>query len=372
MSLMTVKLWRDARATWPRLAMMVVAIAVSLTVFGGVLFAWSAIHRETEIAYLGTEPASATIVFGPGVEADEMAAIAGQAQTRPGVLEAAGRTQFTSNIEVNGTAREISLQVFAAAPGDPMRMATFEVQQGSWPPAPGEIFIRRDSLSLLDAAVGDSITVTTPGGKALLLKVAGVVYDPSLAPAEQQQTAQGYLSTASLAAVGEPDVFNQLKLQIADPGAMTPSRDRDAIVATAGAVAQWLQQEQGLAIREIQAPTPYAHPHQGQADALLTALLIGAGMALLLATILVANMLNGLFTQQIPQIGIMKAIGARSRRIGRLYLTMTLLVAGAATLLALAPAIWIGRTLAPFVFGFLGIQAGSVAAAWWTYLVLLA
>jgi putative ABC transport system permease protein len=372
MSLMMVKLWRDVRATWPRLAMMVVAIAVSLTVFGGVLFAWSAIHRETEIAYLGTEPASATIVFGPGVEAEQMAAIARQARTRPGVLEATGRTQFTSDIEVNGAAREIPLQVFAAAPDDPMRMATFDVQQGSWPPAPGEIFIRRDSLSLLDIAVGDTITITTPGGKTAPLKVAGVVYDPSLAPAEQQQTAQGYLSTASLAALGEPDVFNQLKIQVADPGSATPSRSRDTIVAKAGAVAQWLQQEQGLTIREIQVPTPYAHPHQGQADALLTALLIGAGAALLLATILVANMLNGLFTQQIPQIGIMKAIGAHSTRIGRLYLAVTALVAGIATLIALPPAVLIGRTLAPFVFGFLGIQAGSVAAAWWTYFLVLA
>ena len=39
---------------------------------------------------------------------------------------------------------------------------------------------------------------------------------------------------------------------------------------------------------------------------------VGARAAVLLSAILVANMLNGVFTQQIPQIGIMKAIGARS------------------------------------------------------------
>ncbi len=372
MSLMGVKLRRDLRATWPRLVLMVVAIAVSLTVFGGVLFAWSAIGRETEQAYLGTEPASATIRFGPGVDAEEMAAIAAQARTRPGVIEATGRTQFTSEIEVNGRPRDIPLQVFVAAPDEPMRMATFQVQQGSWPPSVGDVFIRRDSFTLLDVAVGDTVTVTTPGGKRARLRVAGTVYDPSLAPAPQQQTGQAYLSTASLAALGEPDVLDQLKIQVAGPGQATPSRDRHAIVAVAGEVGQWLQREHGLAIREIQVPKPYAHPHQGQADALLSALLVGAGAALLLATILVANMLGGLFTQQIPQIGIMKAIGARSARIGRLYLAMTLIVAGAATLLALPLGILIGRGLAPNVLGFLGIQAASVAAAWWTYLVILA
>jgi putative ABC transport system permease protein len=369
---MAVKLRRDLRAIWPRLALMVAAIAVSLTVFGAVLFAWSTIGRETERAYLGTGPASATIQFGPGVDADEMAAIAAEARRRPGVIEATGRTQFTSDVEVNGAPRDIPLQVFVAAPDDPMRMASFQVQQGLWPPAAGEVLLRQDTLALLQAGVGDTVTVTTPGGKAARLRVAGTVYDPSLAPAGQQQTGQGYLSTAALAALGEPDALDQLKIQVADPVQAVPSRDRAAIVATASDVAQWLQRDHGSAIREIQVPKPYAHPHQGQADALLGALLVGAGVALLLAAILVATMLNGLFTQQIPQIGIMKAIGARAARIGRLYLAMTLLVAGAATVLALPPAILLGRGLAPNVFGFLGIQTASLTPAWWTYLAVLA
>ena len=367
-SLLAVKLRRDLAATWVRIAMMVFAIAVSLTVFGGVLFAWSAINRETAAAYLGTEPASATIRFGPAVDEDEMAAIVAAARTRPGVIEAAGRTVFSSEVLVNGEPRVIPLQVFAAPPDDPMRMATFEVEGGSWPPAPGEILIRKDSLELLGVKVGDTVAAQTPGGATARFRVAGTVYDPSLAPAPQQQTAQGYLSTASL---GEQDSLDQLKIQA---GTTTPSRDRDEIVAVAvaAAVAKWLEQDRGVTIREIQVPKPYAHPHQGQANALLSALLIGAAAALLLSAILVANMLNGLFTAQIPQIGIMKAIGAGSVRIGRLYLAMTLVVAGAATLLGLGPGILVGRAFTPAVLGFLGIRAASVSPAWWTYLVVLA
>jgi putative ABC transport system permease protein len=143
-------------------------------------------------------------------------------------------------------------------------------------------------------------------------------------------------------------------------------------VAIAGQVGIWLQREQGLAIREIQVPKPYAHPHQWQADALLGSLLAGGAAALLLATILVANMLNGLFTQQIPQIGIMKAIGAGSGRIGQLYMAMTLLVAAAATLLALGPAILLSRVGVGQFTSFLGIQAAALAAPRWTYAVVLA
>jgi putative ABC transport system permease protein len=373
-SMLTVKLRRDLRATWSRLALMVVAIAVSLTVFGGVLAAWGAMDRESSRAYLSTEPASATILLDRPIDAGRMAAIAAQARQRPGVIEATGRTQFTSeSVQVNGQARELPLQVFVATPNDPMRMAKFDTQQqGSWPPSPGDIYIGEDSLSLLEVAVGDTVTVQTPSGDPLRLRVTGTVYDPSLSPAGQEQTGRGYLSTASLATSRQPALLDQLKLQVADPGQTVPSRDRDTIVAVAGQVGAWLQRNDRLAIREVQVPTPYAHAHKWQADALLLSLLAGGAAALLLSAILVANMLNNLFTQQIPQIGIMKAIGARSGRIGRQYVAMTLIVAAAATLLALGPAVLIGRALAGQAFGFLGIQATSLAAPRRAYVVVLA
>jgi putative ABC transport system permease protein len=121
--------------------------------------------RETGDAYLSTEPASATILLDEPIDAGQMAAIATEARERPGVVEATGRTQFDSDVEVDGRPREIPLQVFATAPDDPMRMAKFDVgRSGSWPPSRGEIFIGRDSLTLLGVAVGDTVTVTPPGG----------------------------------------------------------------------------------------------------------------------------------------------------------------------------------------------------------------
>jgi putative ABC transport system permease protein len=372
-SMLRVKLRRDLRASWSRLVLMVIAIAVSLTAFGGILFAWASIGRETSGGYMSTEPASATIVLENGVDIGRMAAIADQARRRPGVIEATGRTQFDSKLEVNGQPRDAALQVFVAVPDDPMRMVRFDLgQQGAWPPAAGEILIRDDSLALLGVAVGDTVTIQPPGGERVRLRVAGTVYDPSLAPTPQETKGRGYLSAAALASAGQPATLDQLKLQVADPGQTVPSRDRDTVVAKASEVGRWLQRDYGLTVQEIQVPEPYAHPHQWQADVLLVALLAGGAAALLLATILVATMLNNLFTQQIPQIGIMKAIGARSGRIGRLYLAMTLLVATAATLLALGPAILIGRAGLQALLEMLGIQPASLAAPWWTYVVLLA
>src|SRR5262245_32977309 len=120
---------------------MVIAIAISLTVFAGVLYAWGAMRRETADAYVGTEPASATILLDEPIAVSQMAAIAAEARSRPGIIEATGRTQFTSDVEVNGRLLEIPLQVFVAAPDDSMRIARFYPERKSWPPPPGEIFI---------------------------------------------------------------------------------------------------------------------------------------------------------------------------------------------------------------------------------------
>ena len=359
--MLAVKLRRDLRASWPRFTLMVVALAVSLTVFGGILSAWAVASRETGGAYLSTRPASATIVLADGVDAPTMAQIAAEARQRPQVIEATGRTQFRSAIEVNGEPRTVPLQAFVAPPDDPMRMVRFDLR-GDWPPADGEILLGDDgSGALLGANVGDVITVENP---PMRLRVAGTVYDPSLAPSMQEQKGHGYLASTSIP-------LDQLKIQVADPGRTVPSRDRDTITAVAGDVATWLARDHGVTIAEIQVPKPYTHPHQWQSDVLLLSLLAGAGAALLLASILVATMLNNLFTQQIPQIGIMKAIGARSARIGRLYLAMTLLVAAAATFLAVGPAMWLGQDRVEGLLTMLGIRPASLAAPWWTYLAVV-
>jgi putative ABC transport system permease protein len=371
-NLLGVKLRRDLRASWSRFVLMIGAIAVSLTVFGAVLSAWAAIERETSGAYLSTQPASATIVLDHGITTEQMAAIAAQVRSEAQVIEATGRTQFTSEVEVNGQPRAIPLQVYVAASDDPMRMVKFDLTEaGSWPPSAGEIRLAGDSQALLAAESGDSITVTTPNGERLQLRVGGTVYDPSLAPSVQEQAGHGYLSTTSLATSGAGPLLDQLKIQVSDPGSATPTRDRATAVAVASKVAAWLQQQHGLTVAEVQVPEPYAHPHQYQADILLLSLLGGGLAALVLSTILVASMLNNLFTQQTPQIGILKAIGATSARITRHYLVMTVLVATTATALALAPAMLIGRQLLGQVLGMLGIRPVSVAAPWWADVVII-
>jgi putative ABC transport system permease protein len=372
--LLFVKLLRDLRGTWGRIVLMIAALSVTLIMFSGVLYTWGITGREFPRAYLSTDPASATLVFERAIDANQMATIAAEVRKQPRIIDATARTQLTLQIQqAGGGWGPNPLQIFIAAPDDPMRIETFKVEQGSWPPAAGEILIERSSFDLLKLKVGEGVVVQAPNGAPTSLRISGVAYDPGLAPSFQEQKGHAFVSAASLPLLGEPVALDALKVQVADqPGSTTPSRNRDLIVATARDLATWLQQTYGVTVREIQVPTPYAHPHQAQADSLLLGLFVFGVAGVLLSAVLVATMLNGLFTQQIPQIGMMKAIGARSGRVLQLYLLMTLLIALTAVALAVVPGIVISRAFAPIILSLQGIDAQSLAAPWWMYVVVVA
>ena len=81
---------------------------------------------------------------------------------------------------------------------------------------------------------------------------------------------------------------------------------------------------------------PNKHFFAAPMDAIFFIMGVMAILALILALFLVYNTINAIISQQVDQIGIMKAIGARTGRILRLYLT-TVLVYGVLALMFALP-----------------------------------
>src|SRR6266540_2887182 len=256
----------------------------------------------------------------------------------------------------------------------PHRVARFEVEHGSWPPPADGILLERVALQVLDLELGDTITVQVPGGRPSTLWITGVVHDPSLAPANNEAKGYGYVSTDALAALGvRQPRLDQLKITVADrAGETTPSRDPQRIAEVARDIGGWLAQSRGVEVEEIQVPAPYRHPHQGQMNTIMLVVLAFGALSLLLSSILVATMLGVLLSQQIPQIGILKAIGARSSRVVQLYLLMVVLVAAAATALAFGPGILTGRAYSRLIAdAMLNMDITSAAVPVWEYALVL-
>lgn len=364
--LLFVKLFRDLRTTWNRIALMIIAISISLIAFSTVLYAYAIVDSQIS---LGQD----RVRRGSWAGSDERHPKPGRSE--PGVIDATLRTVSTFQMQTkDGRLSAVPLQLFVASASDQMRVARFPVEQGSWPPPAGGVLIEREALSFLNLKVGDTVVITSLDGKPVSLRITGVVHDPSLAPAYEEQKGYGYISTATLPLLGKPPVLDELAITVADqPGGTVPSHNRDTIAHTALHLADRLKHMPGIGIEQIQVPQPYQHPHQGQMNALLMAFLVFGILSLLLSAILITTMFNGLLTRQIPQIGMLKAIGASLHPILLLYLIMILLVAVAATAIVFVPGIVLGRVwVGALLYGLLNMDATSLAVPWWTYAVVLA
>ncbi|MHC3470737.1 ABC transporter permease [Streptomyces sp. 7R007] len=357
------KLRRDLWATRSRVAMMTVAIAVSVLAVTAFLSARSIIGREITRNYRATHPASATLHVPGGVDKAALAAVRAQ----PGVLDATARSTLQARIRV-GDGPWRTLVLFTSDPADPQRIATVAVETGSWPPARGAVFLERTALGFLGVKTGQHVTVETPGGAPTTMTVAGSVHDGGVAPAGQEQTAYGYATTTSLAPLGRPPALDQLRVVVGDHS--TASTSSPAIDRTAQRVAARLK-ALGHPVTSIDIPPPGRHPHQGQMVMVGFVLLAFGLMALLLASILVATMLGGMLTAQIRQIGAMKAVGARTDQILLMYLAQAAVIAVTATALALAPGLALGRVLAGQGARLLNLDIAGESVPAWVYAVAL-
>lgn len=357
------KLARDVWVTRVRVAMMVAVIALSVTAIGAFLTAGAVLGREISRNYLATRPASATLLVPGGVDAQTLAA----ATAQPDVLAAAARASAPGRVRVNNGPWRL-LVLFATPPGDPGQIATVAPGLGTWPPPEDGLFLERTALEFLGVRVGDRVVVSV-GGPATPVTVAGTVHDGGVAPAGQEQTAYGYLTTTALARLGGPATVDQLKIVVGD--AAGPSSDPARIGAVAQRVATMLGQR-GQPVSHIDIPPPLRHPHQGQMVMVRFVLLTFGLTSLLLSSVLVATMLGGAIAAQIRQIGAMKAVGARTGQVLSMYLWQAAAIASAATLLGLPAGVLLGRLLAGVGAGLLNLDLASPSPPAWVYAVVMA
>ncbi len=353
------KLAGDLRNSRGRLSMMVLAMAVGMFGTATILSAYTILTREIGRNYLGTNPASAVL------EVDRVTdELVDAVRHRSGIANAEAGSSVRARIEVK-PGEWAPLILFVVRDFDAMTIGTVRPESGAWPPPEGSMLLERTALPFVNGTIGRDIRVQTPNGQKRDIVVSGTVHDPGLAPSWQEQTAYGYVTPSTLALLGESGTLDTLKITVSDPRPGVPAIER-----TAADLAGWLK-GQGHAVGEIRIPPPGKHPHENQMKAILVMLLIFSAMALVLSAVLTATTIEGLLGQQVRQIGVMKAIGARSRQIAGIYLALVVLLGGVAVGLGLPPGIAAGRGFARAVGGLLNLNLSGEAVPAWVYLVQL-
>ncbi|MBI5933416.1 MAG: ABC transporter permease [Chloroflexi bacterium] len=353
------KLMRDLQSAQGRMAMMVIAIAVSIFAVGMILTAYTVLRREMSRNYLDTNPASAFIELD---RVDD--ALVKAVSERPGISEAEATSWVGGRAEIRPN-EWMPVLLFVVPDFEASHVSAVAPEAGAYPPASQSLLVERQVLPMLEMNIGDSLTIQTPNGAKQEIEISGTVHDPALAPASQEQTVYGYITPATLAMLGESETLHILKVAVSDE-----PYNLAAIDSTVSELAVWLK-SQGYVVDEIRIPPPGRHPHQSQLTAVLTLLLVFSLMALVLSAILTATMINSLLAGQIRQIGIMKAIGARTPQITGLYLVLIVVLGIAASLIGVPLGIAAGRGLTDVVAQLLNLKVYSDAVPSWVYLVLI-
>ncbi|HEX3051089.1 MAG TPA: FtsX-like permease family protein [Aggregatilineaceae bacterium] len=354
------KTLRDLWANKARTVLVILAIAIGIFGVGSILTAYSILTREIDRNYMETNPASAVLTV---TNLDET--LVERVQARPDMADVEVRRMVTSRIQT-GENEWRTIHLFVIDDFDNLRVNQFYPERGEWNPGTGEILLERSGLQVINDDVGDTALVKTPNGTPTELAVTGIVHDPGQAPGWMEGWAYGYITLDTLILLGEEPFYDELRIVVSEN-----ATNADTIRTTAFELRDWMQ-TQGYTVTQINVPPPGEHPHHGQMQSLLFMLEAFGVLALILSGVLVATMISAVMAQQLRQIGVMKAVGARTRQIIGIYLNTVLILGTAALLIGLPAGLIVGRLYAGFTADMLNFTIQDSTVPYWVYLVQIA
>lgn len=191
------------------------------------------------------------------------------------------------------------------------KLNKLELIEGEWP-ADENILVGQDSEAFFGIPKRGSIYLRVDD-QEYEVQLEGMIYNMFSQPAYFGGTAQFYTDVDNFERlVGHRD-FNQLFVLDNNP-----VYDEEVTTDIANRLSDKLEQQGKDSGRMI--TNPNKHFFQDQLDGLFLLLGVLGALSLVLGLLLVYNTINAYISQQVDQIGIMKAIGARSWQILRLYL----------------------------------------------------
>jgi putative ABC transport system permease protein len=328
------------------------SIAVGVTAIGMVMGAQIIVDESLPEAYAAVNPASATIYTLTTFDKELVEAI----DAMPEVAEAEGR-RYTAMRFLTTDGEWRSLQLTGIPDFEDMQINKIKAQDGQYPPHDRTLSIERASFSptlgLGDVAVGDTLTIEPPDGKQREIEITGSVHDLSQLPAFMGGSGYGYVSYDTLEWLGEQRDFNQIVFIAAEN-----KLDMEHIQEV-GSLVRDKMEKSGVPVYYVLIFPPGEHPAQNFLNAI--SIILGAMglLSLALSSFLIVNILSAILTQQVRQIGMMKAVGAKTIQVTVMYFALVLLFGILALMIAI-PLGAVGATgLATLFSGLLNFDVGG-------------
>ncbi|MGC9394030.1 MAG: ABC transporter permease [Anaerolineae bacterium] len=233
---------------------------------------------------------------------------------------------------------------------DDSRISVVKSESGAWPPGRNEIVLERSSLVLLNARIGDTITVEMPSGAQKELVVAGFAHEFNEFATYISRQARGFVSMRTLERLGIDAGYNTLYITVkADPATGADTEDLAYRERVRDAVTDRLEAgDYKVAGFDSFITRPGKHWAYDFFSALVMALTGVGVLALFLSGLLIINIVMALLTQETRQIGMMKAVGAQGGQVVGIYMAMIALYGLSALAIAVPLGMVGGKLFADF------------------------
>jgi ABC-type antimicrobial peptide transport system permease subunit len=369
------KIWRDLVERKGRTVLTLLGLAIGLWGVASVAVAWFILGHDLSANFLSTNPPAIAMTIDRNGEFEtgnqfDMSTIG----TIEGADQLENRPQLLGRMEI-GPDRWLPLVLWVVEDFKDMAVARVFAETGALPPPAGSFVIERDGLVLANiyrkqrqsAAVRHGVhqselltptekfedgpvNVRLPGGRTVTTILSGSVFDPAQAPSRMEQVFYGYISRETANLWTGADIKERLLVTSA-----AGFEDEAAVRQTAARLEARLR-KMGHQVVETRYPSATEHVHQFQMNSILFLLAGLGGLALLMSVVLVLNLINGILTSQVRQIGILKAIGASARQVSFIYLGAMLLLGLLASLIALPFALRSGYFVSSALAAFLNFE----------------
>jgi putative ABC transport system permease protein len=346
------KILNDLWSNKMRTVLIVLSIAVGLFAVGTIVSAQTILSTEMDKSYAAINPSSGTVRTLELFDEDFVRSVRAMRE----VQDADARRTINARIQIGPSEWE-NLIIFAIEDYDNMRVNKVWPHSGAWPPPEREILVERAAIDLLNAQVGDVVLIETPDEKKRALRIAGLAHDMAQLPAQIDGTPYAYISFDTLEWFGEPHGFNELYIVVQEPDSAGASKDyaQDIVNEVKNKA-----ERSGLTIPLSMA----AEPGQIPLDDILQAVLMLMGtlgvLSLFLSAFLIVNTVSALLTQQKRQIGVMKAVGARTGQTIGMYLVMVMIYGLIALTIAVPLSITGSRELCHFMAAMFNFDLGTL------------
>ena len=262
------------------------------------------------------------------------------------LLEGKSNTIIEWRLNPEGEWQQAGLTV--RADYENQKLNRLELMDGSWP-EDDMIAVGQDAESFFGIPPGEEIYLRV-NEREYKVQLVGTVYDQLVTPAYFGGMAQLYTTGDYYEKLVGTSGFNQVLVS-------APEYDEVAVTGLADRLQEKLRKQGYDSGRFI--VDPNEHIFQNQMDGIFLVLTILGFVALGLGLLLVYNTVNVVIAQQVDQIGIMKAVGAGTGHILRLFFLSVFIYGLLALLLALPIAVFGAWGITTWLVGSFGADLGS-------------